>query len=394
MTEVLVLDVVLGLVLIAYVVYGFGNGLSRSIFVIAGVIAGLVAAYFIVPLVAGWVSWQIARPFVTVIVALGFIALGHAAGSAIGRAVRRNIERGPLSGIDRVFGAVLTGVAAALAISVVAFSVTQLGVPTLSKAISGSAVVRTINSLTPDPVEAFIAHVRGYVIDTSLPIISDAIDGPDPVIPQIDTGSEALNAAAQSVVRITGNAYACGLAQAGSGFVVSDDRIVTNAHVVAGVTEPVIEAANGQTLTGSIVYFDAVDDLAVISVAGLDASPLVLGDSITVGADAAVQGFPYGGPFSSGAAAVMDLRTAPVKDIYDASTSQREVYTLAADVRPGNSGGPLLTLDGQVAGVVFAKSGDRENVGYAMTMTELDPVVGMVAELTAAVSTGECIAEE
>lgn len=391
MTEALVLDVLLVITLISYIGYGFRNGLSRSIFVIAGVIAGVIAAFFLVPLAATWVPWPAVRPIATVIAAIALIAAGHALGSAIGRAVRRGIERSPLSGLDRLLGAIVTGVAAALAASVIAFSVAQLGVPVLTRAISGSFVIRTINTLTPDPVEAYLAQVRGFLVDNGLPIITDAFGGPTPDIPQIDTGSAALNTAAQSVVRITGNAYACGVAQAGTGFVVSDDRIVTNAHVVAGVTEPVIEAPNGETLSGSIVYFDAIDDLAVIAVPGLSAVPLPLGDTIERGEDAAVQGYPYGGPFSSGAAAVMSVGTADVQDIYDASSAPREVYTLAADVRQGNSGGPLLTLDGEVAGVIFAKSGDRPNVGYAMTMAELDPVAALAPGLSQPVSTGECI---
>lgn len=391
MTEALVLDVLLIVTLISYVVYGFRNGLSRSVFVIAGVVAGVIAAFFLVPLAAVWVPWPAVRPIATVLAGIALIAAGHALGSAIGRAVRSGIERSPLSGLDRVLGAIVTGVAAALAASVIAFSVGQLGVPVLTRAISGSFVIRTINTLTPDPVEAYLAQVRGFVIDNGLPIITEAFGGPTPEIPQIDTGSAALNSAAQSVVRITGNAYACGVAQAGTGFVVADDRVVTNAHVVAGVTEPVIEAPNGETLAGSIVYFDPIDDLAVIAVADLSAEPLTLGDTIDAGEDAAVQGYPYGGPFSSGAAAVISVGSAEVKDIYERSSAPREVYTLAADVRQGNSGGPLLTLDGEVAGVIFAKSGDRQNVGYAMTMAELDPVAAAAPGLTEPVSTGSCV---
>jgi S1-C subfamily serine protease len=359
--------------------------------VIAGVIVGVIAAFFLVPLISAWVPWPLIRPFVTVAAALGLVAAGHALGSAIGRAARSGIERSPLSGIDRVLGAIVTGIVAALAASVVAFSVAQLGVPMLTRAITGSAVLRTINTLTPDPVESFLAQVRGFVVDTGLPIITGAFGGPAPVIPQIDTGSPLLNTAAQSVVRITGNAYECGVSQAGTGFVISDGRVVTNAHVVAGVTEAVVEAPNGETLAGSIVYFDPIDDLAVIAVPGLTATALPLADTIPRGTDAAVQGYPFGGPFSSGAAAVMDVATADVKDIYDQSSSPREVYTLAADVRQGNSGGPLLTLDGQVAGVIFAKSGDRANVGYAMTMAELDPVAAQAPALSQTVSTGSCI---
>jgi uncharacterized membrane protein required for colicin V production len=391
-TEALVLDVLLGIALLAYVVYGFRNGLSRSLFVIAGVIGGVIAAYFLAPVVAEWVPFPILRLGVTVVIAIGLVAAGHALGAAIGRGVRKGIERSPLSGLDRLLGALVTGIVAALVASMLAFSVGQLGVPLLSRAIAGSAVLRTIGIFTPDPVEAFLAQVRGLVLDTTLPVISGALGtSGDPTIPQLDTGSAALNAAGQSVVRITGNAYACGQSQSGTGFVVADDRVVTNAHVVAGVTEPVVEAPNGQALGGQVVYFDPVDDLAVIAVPGLSAGPLPLADTLTAGTDAAFEGYPYGGPFAAGAADVLSVTTARIADIYGAGQSSREVYTLAADVREGNSGGPLLTLDGRVAGVIFARSGDTANVGYAMTMTELDPVAVQAGGLETPVSSGDCV---
>lgn len=393
MTDAIVLDVLLIVLLIAYVVYGFRNGLSRSIFVIAGVVAGAIAAFFVVPLVTGWVAWSLARPVVTIAVTVALVAAGHALGSSLGRGIRRGIERTPLSGLDRLLGAVVTGVAAALVASVVGSTVSQLGVPVLSRATAGSAVLRTINALTPDPVEAWVAQLKSIVADSGLPVISDALGGPAPVIPQLDTGSPQLNAAAQSVVRITGNAFACGVSQSGTGFVVADDRVVTNAHVVAGVTEPVVEAPNGEAIAGSIVYFDPVLDLAIIAVPGLTAAPLPLGGSLPAGTDAAVQGYPFGGPFTSGAARVMKVGTAQVDDIYGTSTHPREVYTLAADVRQGNSGGPVLTLDGTVAGVVFARSADTASVGFAMTMAELDPVAAEASTLTATVSSGDCISD-
>lgn len=390
MTESIVLDVLLGVLLLAYLVYGFRFGLSHTLFAFAGIVAGVVAAFFLVPIIGAWVPWPALRPAIVVISALGLIGVGNLLGSLIGRSARRGVEEGPLSGLDRLLGGLASVVAAALIASVVGLSVGQLGVPFLSRAIAGSTVLRTIDSLTPDPVQAWLAQVRGVVVESGIPVITEALGLEDATIPQIDAGSPELTQAAQSVVRITGNAYACGVAQAGSGFVVADDRVVTNAHVLAGVTEPVVEAPNGETLAGTIVYFDPVDDLAVIAVPGLSAAPLPLGGTVPSGTDGAVQGYPYGGPFSSGAAGVISVRTSPVEDIYGQSSSPREVYTLAADVREGNSGGPLLSLDGSVIGVVFARNADNASVGYAMTMTELDPVAAQASALVAPVSSGAC----
>lgn len=390
MTESLVLDIVLAVVLVLYMVYGLRNGLSRSIFVIFGVVAGVVGAFFLAPLATTWVPVPLLRPAVTIVVAVLAVALGHGLGAFVGRAVRRGVARSPLGGLDRVAGALVTGVLAALVASVVAFSAGQLGVPLLSRAIAGSTVLNTIASVTPDPVQSFLAQVRGAVLDRGIPMIAGALGGETAVIPDIDTGSDALNVAAQSVVRITGNAYACGQSQAGTGFVVSDDRIVTNAHVVAGVSEPVIESPDGEVITGTVVYFDPVDDLAVIAVPGLSAPPIGIGDTVAAGTTMAFEGYPFGGPFASGPADVISVTSPTIADIYGRNPSPREVYTLAAEVREGNSGGPLLTLDGRVAGIVFARSSDNDQVGYAMTMAELAPVATEAATLAEPVSSGAC----
>lgn len=391
MTESLVLDLMLGGLLIAYLVYGLRNGLTRSGAVIAGILAGIVGAWFVLPLIWPWIPFPAFRPLVAVLFVLGFVAAGHAIGSAIGRALRRGVEKTPLSVLDRLLGGAAAVIVAALVASVVAASVGTLGVPFLSQAIAGSAVLRTISTVAPDPVEAWLAQVRAFVVDRGIPTITGALGADTPVIPRIDTGSESLDLAAASVVRITGNAYACGVAQSGSGFVVADDRVMTNAHVVAGVSEPVIEALDGQVLAGTVVYFDAVDDLAVILVPGLTAGPLPLAGELSTGSDAAIQGYPFGGPFSTLPADVMRISISPVRDIYDDTTAPREVFTLAAEVREGNSGGPLLTLDGEVAGVVFARDGADDQVGYAMTRTEFGAVADQSATLAQPVSTGSCL---
>ena len=391
MPEGPLLDLLLVLLLVGYLVYGYLNGFVRSLGTIVGIAAGVVAAFFAVPLVGSWVPSPVWRIAATVAVAVGLVLAGHAAGAAVGHAIRRRVERTPLRVIDRVLGAAVTGIAAALVASVLAFSVGSLGVPLLSRAIATSAVLRAIDTLTPDPVQAFLAQLRSITIDEGLPRIFSAFGGAPPAIPSIETNNPALAVAAQSVVRITGNAYACGQSQSGSGFVVSTDRVVTNAHVVAGVSEPVIELPSGEVLAGRVVYFDPLDDLAVIAVDGMSAAPLQLTVTLSPGSAAVVNGYPYGGPFTSTAAEVISVDTAQVDDIYGTSTSPREVYTLAADVREGNSGGPLLAESGAVTGVIFARSAESPTVGYAMTMAELTPVAAEAPSLGESVSSGECI---
>jgi S1-C subfamily serine protease len=275
----------------------------------------------------------------------------------------------------------------------VASGVGSLGVPFLTGPLADSAVLRTIGALTPGPVKSAMAQLRSLVIEDGIPRITEALGGPGtpPDVPEVDTGVDALQKAARSVVRISGNAYACGQSQTGSGFVVAPGRVLTNAHVVSGVDQPVVETPQDGTATARVVYFDPIDDLAVLAVDGLGTPAMGVAGTLPPTSPAVVDGYPLGGPFTSEGAAVMSVETFDVADIYGDSESPRNVYTLAANVQQGNSGGPLLTTTGSVVGLVFAKSADTANVGYAMTMEELAPVLARAPALSDTVSPGSCV---
>jgi S1-C subfamily serine protease len=387
------LDVILILVFLLFLGEGWRGGFFRSITTIAGTIVGGVAAFFAIPFVAGIIPEPFWRTVITVAVAVALLIGGHTVGAAVGRAIRGRVAETALSIPDRIFGALANLITSVLVTSLIAGSVAALGIPFLSTAISDSWVLKAVDRVTPEPVDAVLARLRSVVLEEGLPSIGEALGGiaTSPGIPDVDTGSEALTVAAQSVVRISGNAYACGQNQSGTGFVVAKDRIVTNAHVVAGVAEPVVEAPNGQALDGRVVYFDPDDDLAVIAVSGLSAPPLDLAFPLAVGDEAVVDGYPFGGPFTTGPAEVLAVSTEQIADIYGTDTSAREVYSLAVNVNPGNSGGPLLTTDGDVAGVVFARSATDSDLGYAMTNTELGPVVDAAPKMATALTPGACV---
>jgi S1-C subfamily serine protease len=387
------LDVLLILLFLVYLGEGWRNGFARSISTIAGIVVGGIVAFFAIPFVAQIIPAPFWRTVITIGIGIVLLVGGHAAGSAIGRAIRGRLRETSLSGADRFFGALANLITSALVTALIAGSVGALGIPFLSTAISGSWVLRGIETLTPAPVDAALARLRSVVLEEGLPTIGEALGGiaTSPGVPDVDTGSDELAVAAQSVVRISGNAYACGQNQSGTGFVIAPDRIVTNAHVVAGVAEPVVEAPNGQALDGRVVYFDPEDDLAIVAVLGLDVAALDLASPLSVGDDAVVDGYPFGGPFASGPAEVLAVSSEQIADIYGRSSSTREVYSLAARVNPGNSGGPLLTAGGDVAGVVFARSATDDDLGYAMTNTELSPVVAQAGDLATAIEPGSCV---
>lgn len=386
------LDLLLIIVLLVYLGEGWRNGFIRSAAAIAGLVAGAVAAFFLIPVVGTIVPDPFWRTFLVVSVAVALIILGSMAGTAVGRALRGRGERTAPGPLSRVGGAIVNLVVGALVTALLAGSVASLGVPVLTRAVNNSWVLQAIATVTPEPVTAALARLRSTVLAQGLPVIS-GISGitTSPGAPNVDTGTSALAAAAASVVRINGTAYACGQNQSGSGFVIAQDRIVTNAHVVAGVQQPVVQAQNGQTLDGRIVYFDPQNDLAVIAVAGLSAPTLTLGSTLAVGQDAVVDGYPFGGPFTSGGAQILAHSTENVENIYGTARTTRDLYTIAAAIEPGNSGGPLLAQNGSIAGIVFAKSSTDSDLGYAMTDALLTPVVQQAAGLTSPTSSGSCV---
>ncbi|RLP70295.1 serine protease [Mycetocola manganoxydans] len=394
MTAALVLDVILIAVLVVALVYGFTRGLLRVVGGIAGMIVGGIAAFFVLPLVSTWAALSEWRVPIALLAGLLLVSIGFSIGAALGNLIRRPLHKTPLRGIDRFLGAVTNVAVTLVVVSMLAFSAQSLSAPVLTQAMATSNVLRTLDDLTPRPVASALAQLRSTILTDGLPRLIDAVGVPStaPSIPQLAMDSPELTRAAASVVRITGNAPSCGSGSVGSGFVVSDDRVVTNAHVLAGVTELVVEAPGELPKPGRVVYFDPVDDLAVVAVAGLDAAPLAVSPTLGAGTQAAFMGYPYGGPFSAQAAEVLSSGSTLVGDIYGSNPVPREISTLAANVQQGNSGGPLLTTDGAVAGVIFAKSDATANVGYALAMEEVLPVIAQAPALTDAVASGSCIA--
>ncbi|WP_295780224.1 MarP family serine protease [uncultured Microbacterium sp.] len=385
------IDIVLIALLAIALIVGLSRGFLATIGFFAGLALGAVAAYWVTPFVGQWVTAPSWRGPLMILSGVLLLLIGSGLGSAVGGFFRRGADRIKLRVPERLLGGVVNVAAAALAISFAAGSITPAGVPVVSAALGSSTVVRTIDDLTPAPVRGALAELRGSVFAGGIPRLGQLIQiGPVPSTPQIALDDPALTQAAQSVARVSGTAYACGVTSSGSGFVVADDRVVTNAHVVAGVDTPVVELPGQPAREGRVVYFDPIDDIAVVSVDGLDAAALPIVSTLGVGSPAVVQGYPGGGPFTSGSAQVLSEGTVPVPDIYDASSTPRDIYALAAVVRPGNSGGPLLTTTGEVAGIVFARSDTDDNVGYAMTPAELEPVMAQLGSLSAPVASGSC----
>jgi S1-C subfamily serine protease len=205
------------------------------------------------------------------------------------------------------------------------------------------------------------------------------VRAPDPAL----ADSPVAVRAQRSIVKVTGTAQSCGKVLEGTGFVFAERRVMTNAHVVGGVDEPYVQiGGEGKRHAAKVVLYDWERDIAVLDVPDLRAPALRFSTKDAVSGDGAiVAGFPENGSYTINAARVRGRITANGPDIYHRDTVRRNVYSLYATVRQGNSGGPLLTPEGRVYGVVFAKSLDNPQTGYALTADEIqeDIVKGRTA---------------
>ncbi len=319
---------------------------------------------------------------------VGVALIGQAIGLALGGAVRGRVQLPPAGArLDRIAGAVLGG----LGVLVIVW----LAIPALAnapgwpaRAARDSSIVDQLNRNAPDPPSALEALAR-QVGQTGPEVLGRLVDPPITGTPPksgLPAGTDAL--ARASTVKVEGEA--CDTIQDGSGFVVADDTVVTNAHVVAGEPNTTVITPDGTRLGARVVAFDPRRDLAVLDVARLGLRPLEIGQR-DVGAIGAVYGHPGGGPLVTSPARIEDRITAVGRDIYGDRPTERDVFVLAADIHPGDSGGALIDDQGHVVGVAFAIDPGRPGTAYALADTELRAALTARDSHTASVDTGRCL---
>jgi len=194
-----------------------------------------------------------------------------------------------------------------------------------------------------------------------------------------------------SIVKITGEARTtCNRRIEGSGFVISPQHVLTNGHVVAGMTRLHVGSGTGSVLPARVVLFDWNTDVAVLYVPGLRALSLRFAGQAARGSSAVIAGYPENRGFRAVAARVGSQWSANGPNVYRTSTVTRAIYAVRATVQPGNSGGPLLAKNGKVYGVIFAASTTSRDTGFALTASQVGPDVRRGARATTPVSTRGC----
>ncbi|MHC3472473.1 MarP family serine protease [Streptomyces sp. 7R007] len=389
------LDILLLLVVAAYAASGYRRGLVAGCVALAGFVGGAVVGVWVLPWVMDMVTPQTTGATVAAVLTVLVPAVaGHELAGRLALRLRRELDRGPLRVADGVGGAVANSAAVLIVAWVAASVLGASSSPLVTTAIRDSALLGAVQDAMPDTTPAWFSRATSALTQAGFPQVFNPFENESTAEVAKPTGdsvtARATNAAKSSTVKIEGVSGDQG--REGSGFVYAREHVMTNAHVVAGIDDPSVRIGGvGRSYQARVVLFDPDRDVAVLYVPGLDAPVLRFDDSAARGDSAVVAGYPQDGDLNLQAATVAGRVRATGQNIYSDATVTREIYSIRSTVRPGNSGGPLLTTDGRVYGVVFARSTTNDETGYVLTAAEVAADARRAADATGAVDTGELI---
>ncbi|MGA9373526.1 MAG: acid resistance serine protease MarP [Mycobacterium sp.] len=377
-----------------FAVSGWRSGALGSLLSFIGVVLGAAAGVLLAPHLVGGIEGPRTKLFATLFLILALVVIGEIAGVVLGRAVRSAVRNSALRTIDSLIGSALHIVTVLVAAWLLATPLT--GQPSLAGAVRGSKVLSEVDALAPQWLKKVPARLASLLDTSGLPAVLEpfsrtpivAVEAPDAAL----AVSPVVDASRNSVVKIQGVATSCQKVLEGSGFVIAPNRVMSNAHVVAGAETVTVEVA-GQSYAASVVSYDPHQDISILAVPDLPSVPLIFDDSeAEPSTDAIVMGYPGGGEFAATPARVRETIELNGPDIYNSTTVNREVYTIRGTVIQGNSGGPMIDKDGRVLGVVFGAAVDDADTGFVLTAKEVLPQRLKVGNATP-VPTGTCIGQ-
>jgi S1-C subfamily serine protease len=386
---------IIDLIILVTVIFAIGSGFRRGFWLslaqYAGLVVGVIVGATLAPALmdALNISDSTVRSLGAVLVLIVLGAIGSSVGYWVGEPIRLRLLAHPQSGrIDSFAGAIFSALAVLSVSWFMGLSLSRVPSPQLSNAIQRSAILRTLDGIAPRP-PGFLARVETIIAGVSFPAV---FSGLEPVAPSalplpssVDT--PGIRAAASETLKIQG--FGCGGIVFGSGFPVGPGMVLTNAHVVAGTQGTSVRDAAGRSLSARVVLFDPERDVAILYVPRLALAPLAEANAHP-GTQGAAIGYPGGGGESVEAAVVNGQVQAEGRDIYGQKLVVRSVWITQARVQPGNSGGPLVDLDGHVVGVIFAASIGQPGQAYALTDAEVQPDIDQAQGRTEAVAVGPC----
>ncbi|RBQ21516.1 serine protease [Spongiactinospora rosea] len=390
------LDLVLIALMIAFGISGYRQGFIIGVLSLVGFVGGAFLGVAVAPSIAGWlVDGSIESALLAIVIVFLAAMVGHFAASTLGAVVRSHVTWEPAKVADAVGGTFTGAISVLVFVWLVGGLLANGPFQPLSQQVNNSLVLATVDQTLPDMAKQWRRTFKNFIDTSEFPEVFEAIGGGQFVdVPPPDQGvlkGAALQRARQGVVKVQGTAPSCEKSIEGTGFVYANDRIMTNAHVVAGVTQQLrVTDYTGTTRAARVVLYNSDRDIAILYVPGLDLPVLRFDGKVDKGDQAIIAGYPRGEGFRPRAARIRVKQNAEGYEIYHRKQVVREVYSIRGTVQPGNSGGPLLSPDGRVYGVIFAAATDREETGYVLTAREVTPDAEEGSKRVLRVSTQEC----
>jgi S1-C subfamily serine protease len=388
------LDWVLIVIVVLYAVSGYWQGFITGAFATVGLLIGGLIGVWLAPTALGDATPSILVSLAAVFIVIVCASLGQALFQVVGARLRDKITWQPARAVDAVGGAALSAVAALIVAWALGVALSGSGLKGITPLVRDSKILAEVNSLLPATAGSQLSAFNDVVGTTFFPRYLEPF-APERIVPvppgpkRMLTDPDVARAEAD-VVRIRSTNH-CGQGVEGSGFVYAPDRIMTNAHVVAGVTTPLIDVHGGEGVSGRVVYYNPDIDVAVIAVPTGTLRPLRFA-SAAAGDAVAILGFPQNGPYDVQAARVRSDQRLRSPDIYGHGTVIRDVLSLRGLIRPGNSGGPVVDSAGHVVGVVFAASVTSSDTGYALSSQQVATAAAAGQIASRSVSTQGCAA--
>ncbi|MDE9366418.1 MarP family serine protease [Luteipulveratus sp. YIM 133132] len=394
------IDLVLLLAATLAAVAGWRRGLVTSALSAGGWLLGLLLGLWAVPALLDLLDQRptsdLTAALVVTVGALILATVGAGALGALGQRVVGTVSWRPARLLDAGLGATAMVLAALIA----GWALISTARPLLSAA-AGDQIDRShgwhlLDRSVPDEARTALGRLNDQLESSPFPKVFHTLPAAPAAPPDASVlGSPAIAQAQESVVKVRSTSDRCGGIAFGSGWVVSDDRVVTNAHVVAGGQRITVRpGGDGSRLDATVVAYDPDLDLAILAVPGLTAQPLPRVPELGTGATGVAAGFPNGGDYHLSPAVVHADAVSSGRNIYDSKTVNRDIYTLSTTVVPGNSGGPLLTRDGGVAGTIFARADNDGSIGFALTDRATDRLLDQAPTLRREVPTGACLSHD
>nr|WP_275411033.1 MarP family serine protease [Streptomyces sp. SID14446] len=383
------------LVILAYAASGYRRGLVAGCVSLAGFVGGAVIGVWVLPWMMELVT--AGTPAATVTAVLTVLVpgvVGHELAGRLAMKLRRELDQGPLRVADGIGGAAANTLAVLLVAWVAASVLGASSSPVVTQSIRNSALLGAVQKTMPETTPTWFSHATSALTEAGFPQVFNPFENEPTAGVARPSGDSvtpsATNAAKLSTVKVEGVSGNQG--REGSGFVYSAQRVMTNAHVVAGIDRPTVRVGGvSRPYPARVVLFDPQKDVAVLYVPGLRAPVLPFDGVASRGDSAVVAGYPQDGGLDLQAATVASRINATGQNIYNSGTVTREIYSIRSTVRPGNSGGPLLTTDGKVYGVVFARSTSDSETGYVLTAHEVAGDARKATHATARVDTGDLV---